>query len=341
MAIACSLLCCQRLFLVSRRLLQLSSFFFSTPTPAAVKAKAETSLLHPSSFQSLCPNRHRETLAAARTLCRQFSSSQSNTTNSPAAFDYSSEEEEEASNNKTKMKTKTKEKSMDKSKLPPPYDPFNNNRKRKNRHHHTVEEEEEEDPKDLQAIFHKMRTEGLVPNAIKMFDALSKDGLTNEALELFSLIKDKGSMPDVVAHTAVVEAYANAGQPKEALRVFIRMLASGVRSNAYTYSVLIRGLAADSRTLPDAKRHLLEMMDDGIRPNAATYTAVFEAFFARGEEEQKRLDEARQLLEQMRDKGFVPDERAVRDHLAANKRGGQVFRTFMNLLFDKTNRCHG
>lgn len=338
MAIASSLFCCQRIFLISRRLLQLSSFPFSTPTPptpAAVKAKAETSLLHPSSFQSLCPNRHHETLAAARTLCRQFSSSQSNNTNSPAAFDYSSEEEE-ASNNKIKMKTK--ELSMDKSKLPPPYDPFNNNmKKRKENHHHlhTIEEEEDH-PKDLQVIFHKMRTEGLVPNAIKMFDALSKDGLTHEALELFSLIKDKGSMPDVVAHTAVVEAYANAGQPKEALRVFMRMLASGVRPNAYTYSVLIRGLAADSRTLPDAKRHLLGMMDDGIRPNAATYTAVFEAFFDSGEErKEKRLEEARQLLEQMRDKGFIPDERAVRDHLAANKRGVQVFRTLMNLLFDK------
>ncbi|KAF2300321.1 hypothetical protein GH714_011943 [Hevea brasiliensis] len=128
-----------------------------------------------------------------------------------------------------------------------------------------------------------MRSEGLINNAVKMFDALSKDGLTHEALELFSQIKDKGHMPDVVAHTAVVEAYANAGQSKEALK--------------------------------------------GMRPNAATYTAVFEAYA----KEQKE-DQAREFLQQMKQKGFVPDEKAVREVL--DKRG-QVFRTVVNILFNK------
>lgn len=126
---------------------------------------------------------------------------------------------------------------IDKSKLPPPYDPFSKK----------PAIEEPKDPKDLQDIFHKMRTEGLVPNAVKMFDALSKDGLTHEAMELFAQIKDHGHMPDVVAHTAVIEAYANAGQSKEAVKVYMRMLTSGVMPNAYTYSVLIKGLAGDAK----------------------------------------------------------------------------------------------
>lgn len=89
----------------------------------------------------------------------------------------------------------------DKAKLPPPYDPFGKK----------PVVEEPEDPKNLQEIFHKMRTEGLTDYAVKMFDALSKDGRTHEALELFGQIKDEGHMPDVVAHTAVMEAYCNAG----------------------------------------------------------------------------------------------------------------------------------
>ncbi|KAF8038280.1 hypothetical protein BT93_B0971 [Corymbia citriodora subsp. variegata] len=92
----------------------------------------------------------------------------------------------------------------DKAKFPPPYDPFSKK----------PAVEEPEDPKNLQEVFHKMRTEGLNDYAVKMFDALSKDGCTHEALELFSQIKDKGHMPDIVAHTAVIEAYCNADRAK-------------------------------------------------------------------------------------------------------------------------------
>ncbi|XP_027367182.1 pentatricopeptide repeat-containing protein At4g38150-like [Abrus precatorius] len=205
------------------------------------------------------------------------------------------------------------------TKLPPPYDPFSKK----------PAIEEPKDPKDLQEIFHNMRSgDGLFNHAVKMFDALSKEGLTHEALELFGQIKDKGQMPDVVAHTAILEAYANAGQPKEVLKVYMRMLASGVSPNFYTYSVLIKGLTSDAKFQRDANKFLLEMMDKGMRPNAQTYTSVFEAL-AREEKQ----DEATRLLEQMKAKGFIPDEKAVREVL--NNKRGPVFRTVINIIFGK------
>lgn len=222
------------------------------------------------------------------------------------------EEEEEEDNSKEEIIDKN-------SKPPPPYDPFNKK----------PIIEEPNDPKDLQEIFHNMRTkDGLFNNAVKMFDALSKDGLTHEALELFSQIKDKGHMPDVVAHTAIIEAYANAGQPKECLKVYLRMLASGVAPNAYTYTVLIKGLAKNANYIGDAKKYVMEMMGKGMRPNAGTYTAVFEALA-----KEQKVDEAREFVEQMKSKGFVPNEAAVREVL--NNRRGQVFTTVINVLFGK------
>ncbi|XP_050143450.1 pentatricopeptide repeat-containing protein At4g38150-like [Malus sylvestris] len=210
-------------------------------------------------------------------------------------------------------------KEIDKSKLPPPYDPFSKK----------PAIEDPEDPKDLQEVFHKMRSDGLTNNAVNMFDALSKDGLTHEALELFAQIKDKGHMPDVVSHTAVIEAYANAGKTKEALKVYLRMLASGVAPNTYTYSVLIKALAADpGNFLGDAKKYLLDMMGKGMRPNAATYMAVFEGFAS-----QEKAEEGRLLLEEMKGKGFVPDEKAVREVLKSKR--GPVVRTVINILFGK------
>ncbi|XVF63251.1 hypothetical protein PTKIN_Ptkin09bG0072700 [Pterospermum kingtungense] len=208
---------------------------------------------------------------------------------------------------------------LDKSKLPPPYDPF----KKK------PVIEEPQDPKNLQEVFHNMRGDGLINNAVKMFDALSKDGLTHEALELFAQFKDKGQMPDVVAHTAVIEAYANARHSKEALKSLMRILASGVAPNAYTYSVLIKGLATgDAKHLGDAKKYLMEMIEKGMRPNAGTYTAVFEAF-ARME----KVDEAKEFLGQMKEKGFAPDEKDVKEVL--NSKRGPVFGSVMSILFDK------
>ncbi|KAG5402747.1 hypothetical protein IGI04_008866 [Brassica rapa subsp. trilocularis] len=89
-------------------------------------------------------------------------------------------------------------------------------------------------------------------------------------------LRGRRDFVSVVAHTAVVEAYAKAGQPEESLKVFVRMLACGVLPNAYTYTVLIRGLAGDGKTLKGAEKYLLEMMGKGMRPNAATYAAVSE-----------------------------------------------------------------
>ncbi|KAL6278386.1 hypothetical protein ACE6H2_021987 [Prunus campanulata] len=248
---------------------------------------------------------------------RFFSSSEPSTKiNTKVNFSLPSDDEDD---DETTTKTATTE--IDKSKLPPPYDPFNKK----------PAIEDSEDPKDLQEVFHKMRTDGLTKNAVKMFDALSNDGLTHEALELFAQIKDKGHMPDVVSHTAVIEAYANAGKTKEALKVYLRMLASAVAPNAYTYTVLIKALAADpsSKFLGDAKKYLLEMMGKGMRPNACTYTAVFEGF-ARQEE---KAEEGRELLVEMKGKGFVPDEKAVREVLMSKR--GPVVRSVINILFGK------
>ncbi|XP_072975620.1 uncharacterized protein [Typha angustifolia] len=242
------------------------------------------------------------------------SSSSNSTTNTTASFDWSSDEDDDV-DGENKKRNKSHE--IDKSKLPPPYDPFSKK----------PVVEEPRDPSNLQEIFHKMRTEGLTNYAIKMFDALSKDGLTHEALELFAVIKDKGAMPDVVAHTAVIEAYANAGgHSKDAVRTYDRMLASGVVPNAYTFTVLIKGLAKDGK-LNEASKYMLDMIARGMRPNVGTYLAVFEAYIR-----EQKLDDARALLDDLKTKGFVLDENAVRESLTKR---GHMFRSIMSLLFSK------
>ncbi|KAJ3694024.1 hypothetical protein LUZ60_009504 [Juncus effusus] len=220
-------------------------------------------------------------------------------TNTPSSFDFSDSEPES---------------NHPKPDLPSPSDPFSI--------------QSHSDPTNLQEIFHGMRTEGLTNQAIKMFDGLSRDGLTHEALELFSVIKDRGKMPDVVAHTAVIAAYVSAGGAhwKDAIRVYEKMLASGVLPNAYTYMVLIKGLAKERR-LTEARKYLVEMVTRGMRPNCGTYMSVFEAYVA-----EEKLLEGKELFEELKKKGFTLDEKTVRGNTVKR---GHVFKSLMSMLFDK------
>ncbi|KAK6143808.1 hypothetical protein DH2020_024156 [Rehmannia glutinosa] len=236
----------------------------------------------------------------------------------PKLVNFSLPSDSESDSDTTTPKSATRE--IDKSKLPPPYNPFSKK----------PAIEEPDDPKNLQEVFAKIRNDGLMNSAVKMFDGLSQDGLTHEALELFSQIKDKGQMPDVVAHTAVMEAYVDAGQAREAHKVYLRMLASGVLPNAYSYRVVIRGLvrSGDAKMAKEAKKYVGEMVGRGIRPNAEICVGVFDGLVKVGME-----DEGREMVEMLKEKGFVPEESKVREVLK-NKRG-IVYGTLMSVLYGK------
>lgn len=107
----------------------------------------------------------------------------------------------------------------------------------------------------------------------------------------------------------------------------MRMLASGVEPNAYTYAVLIKGLAGDGR-LHEVKKYVTEMLGKEIVPNPGTCVAVFEAFIREG-----KGDEGREFLEEMKGRGFVPDEKGVGEVLGDKR--GPVVRAVTDILFGK------
>ncbi|KAL0418382.1 UNVERIFIED_CONTAM: Pentatricopeptide repeat-containing protein [Sesamum radiatum] len=132
-------------------------------------------------------------------------------------------------------------------------------------------------PEDADEIFKKMKETGLIPNAVAMLDGLCKDGLVQEAMKLFGLMREKGTIPEVVVYTAVVEGFCKAHKFDDAIRIFKKMQSNGVVPNVFSYQVLVRGLCSGKR--------------------------------------EKGLEEAQTVIQAMRQKGYFVEEKAVREYL--------------------------
>ncbi|XP_071919515.1 uncharacterized protein [Coffea arabica] len=164
-------------------------------------------------------------------------------------------------------------------------------------------------PEDADEIFRKMKETGLIPNAVAMLDGLCKDGLVQEAMKLFGLMREKGTIPEVVIYTAVVEGFCKAQKLDDAVRIFRKMQNNGITPNAFSYGVLIQGLYRGKR-LDDARDFCLEMLENGHSPNLATFAGLVDGFCR-----EKGLEEAQTMISTLRQKGFFLDEKATREYL--------------------------
>nr|ABK26762.1 unknown [Picea sitchensis] len=181
-------------------------------------------------------------------------------------------------------------------------------------------------PEDADQIFQKMKETGLVPNAVAMLDGLSKDGLVQEAMKLFGEMREKGNIPEVIVYTAVVEGFCRAKKLDDAKRIFKKMKDNGVVPNAFSYCVLIQGLCKDKK-LEEAVDYSLEMLDQGWRPNVATFVSIIDGFC-----KELRSDEAKAVINQFKEKGFIVDEKAVREYM---DKKGPFFPSVWEVMFGK------
>lgn len=165
-------------------------------------------------------------------------------------------------------------------------------------------------PKDADKIFKKMEQKtGLIPITVAMVDQLCKDGLFQEAMKLLGLMREKGTIPEVVIYTAVVDGYCQAHKFDDAIRIFRKMQSNGIAPNAYSYSVLIQGLYKCNK-LEDAVEFCLEMLGAGHSLNVTTFVGLVDGFC-----KEKGVKEARMIIEQLKQQGYLINEEAVRGFL--------------------------
>ncbi|GFP90352.1 inositol hexakisphosphate and diphosphoinositol-pentakisphosphate kinase 2 [Phtheirospermum japonicum] len=83
-----------------------------------------------------------------------------------------------------------------------------------------IEEHPLSPPGDADEIFKKMKETGLILNAVAMLDSLCKEELVQDAMKLFGLMREKGTVPEVLVYTAVVEGFCKAHRFDTAIRIF-------------------------------------------------------------------------------------------------------------------------
>ncbi|XP_062201384.1 pentatricopeptide repeat-containing protein At4g38150-like [Phragmites australis] len=171
------------------------------------------------------------------------------------------------------------------------------------------EEETPPQPEDVDEIFRKMKETGLIPNAVAMLDGLCKNGLVQDAMKLFGLMREKGAIPEVVIYTAVVEAFCKAAKLDDAVRIFRKMQGNGVIPNAFSYWLLIKGLCKGGR-LDDAVAFCVEMFEAGLAPNAETFVGLVDAVC-----KTRGVDDAEKVVRSFQDRNFAIDEKSIREHL--------------------------
>ncbi|KAK1383628.1 hypothetical protein POM88_021363 [Heracleum sosnowskyi] len=123
-----------------------------------------------------------------------------------------------------------------------------------------------------------MKETGLIPNVVSMLHGLCQDGLVQEAMKLFSLMHETGTIPEVIIYTDVIEGFCKAHKLDDAKRIFRKMQGNGISPNAITYGVLIQGLV-HKKSLDDALVFSVEMLEAGHSPNLATFTGLVDCFF--------------------------------------------------------------
>ncbi|XXG73758.1 hypothetical protein AAC387_Pa07g2610 [Persea americana] len=183
-------------------------------------------------------------------------------------------------------------------------------------------------PQDADEIFRKMKETGLIPNAVAMLDGLCKDGLIQEAMKLFGLMREKGTIPEVVIYTAVVEGFCKAAKFHDAEKIFRKMQNNGISPNAFSYTVLIQGLCK-GRELEDSVSFCVEMLEAGHSPNVATFVTLIDLICR-----EKGQEEAASVIGRLREKGFAMDDKAVREHL---DKKGPFSSSLWEVIFGKKN----
>ncbi|KAL6180091.1 hypothetical protein ACLB2K_046759 [Fragaria x ananassa] len=158
---------------------------------------------------------------------------------------------------------------------------------------------------ELKRFFHTIGSsyDSLKNHAVTMFNLMVDFGLTDKAREVFKPLSDLGILSLVAVFTIVISSYHTSRKTESALKVYHRMIATGVNPASFTYTHLICVLAEDFsnvKYLRLAKKYFLETLDKGMKINPTPFWDLMKTVAYR-----EPLEKFKEFLQQIKAKGFI------------------------------------
>jgi pentatricopeptide repeat protein len=153
-------------------------------------------------------------------------------------------------------------------------------------------------------VFREMRDLGCKPNVVTyntIIKLYCENGRYKNAYELLDRMHDWGCVPDVITYNCI---FRSLEKPREILRLFDRMIESGVHPRMDTYVMLLRkfGRWGFLRPVLIVWKNMEKL---GCSPDESAYNALIDALVEKG-----MLDMARKYDEEMLAKGLSAKPRA-------------------------------
>ncbi|PRQ21140.1 putative pentatricopeptide [Rosa chinensis] len=170
--------------------------------------------------------------------------------------------------------------------------------------------------------------------SIELFNSMADTGIIDRAREMFKPVSDLGILSPVAVFTIVILMYAGSRKANSALKVYQHMIATDVNPACYTYVQLICVLATDFsnvKFLRYAKKYFLEMLDKGMKPNPTPFWNIMKAIAYR-----EPVEKAKEFLEQIKAKGFMPPDSGFHYKEAYLAEGMQTLKMYANLVHNET-----
>uniref|UniRef100_A0A0D9XKS6 DUF8040 domain-containing protein n=2 Tax=Leersia perrieri TaxID=77586 RepID=A0A0D9XKS6_9ORYZ len=157
---------------------------------------------------------------------------------------------------------------------------------------------------DAMAVKEAMAKKGISPNVTTftcLITGFCRCGDWRSASGLLDEMKEKGIKADVITYNVLIGALCCKGDVKKAVKLLDEMSKVGLEPNHLTYNTVIQGFC-DKGNIKGAYEIRTKMEKCRKRANVVTYNVLIKYFCQIG-----KMEEANDLLNEMLDKGLVPN----------------------------------
>lgn len=183
---------------------------------------------------------------------------------------------------------------------------------------------------DVERILKKMSQNGIFPDisvATALIHMYSKSGNLERATEAFESLKSYGLRPDKKIYSSMIMGYVNAGKPKLGERLMRDMDARDMKCSDEVYMAMLRAFAQTGDADGAAAMFTSMQLDFKDTNCFEGYSLLVEACGRAGNAGKAKIN-----FDQMRARGFKPDDKCIANMIRAYKRENSLDKALRLLL---------